>query len=58
MGSGPASYLAGIYHPSCVVLISPFSSLKSAVKDKLPCCLVCLKPCLCMSDFNNVENLK
>lgn len=33
IGSGPATYLASQHKPGCLVLMSPFTSLKDAVKD-------------------------
>ncbi len=35
MGSGPAIYLAGQYKPKALILISPFTSIKKAVKSIL-----------------------
>jgi esterase/lipase len=35
MGSGPAIYLAGRYQPKGLILISPFISIKKAVKSIL-----------------------
>lgn len=33
IGSGPATYLASKHKPGCLVLMSPFTSLKDAVRD-------------------------
>ena len=33
IGSGPATYLSSNHHPGCLVLMSPFTSLKDAVRD-------------------------
>ncbi|CAD8087525.1 unnamed protein product [Paramecium sonneborni] len=33
IGSGPATYLASKYKPACLALMSPFTSLKAAVRD-------------------------
>ena len=33
IGSGPAVYIASIYHISSLILLSPFLSLCEAVKD-------------------------
>ncbi|CAD8139585.1 unnamed protein product [Paramecium pentaurelia] len=33
IGSGPATYLANKYKPACLALMSPFTSLKAAVRD-------------------------
>lgn len=33
IGSGPATYLASKYKPACLTLMSPFTSLKAAVRD-------------------------
>ncbi|CAD8067069.1 unnamed protein product [Paramecium primaurelia] len=33
IGSGPATYIAGKYKPACLALMSPFTSLKAAVRD-------------------------
>lgn len=33
LGSGPATYLASLYNPNSLILISPFTSIKDAVKS-------------------------
>ena len=33
MGSGPTSYLSSLKKPHCIVLLSPFMSIKDATKD-------------------------
>ena len=33
IGSGPAAYLASIFNPNSLILISPFTSIKDAVKS-------------------------
>ncbi|CAK86132.1 unnamed protein product (macronuclear) [Paramecium tetraurelia] len=33
IGSGPATYIASKYKPACLALMSPFTSLKAAVRD-------------------------
>jgi fermentation-respiration switch protein FrsA (DUF1100 family) len=43
MGSGPACHLASVHRPAALILLSPFSSLKDAVKSilgKIPSLLV------------------
>ena len=36
IGIGPASYLASIYKPYALVLVSTFTSIKEVVADKIP----------------------
>ena len=35
MGSGPATYLAATYHPGALILMSPYTSIKNVVKNKV-----------------------
>lgn len=42
IGSGPATYLAGINKPGCLCLMSPFTSLKSVVKEYIGSWALCI----------------
>ena len=35
MGSGPATYLAAHYHPGALILMSPYTSIKNVVRNKI-----------------------
>ena len=35
MGSGPAVYLAANYNPGALILMSPYTSIKNVVKNKV-----------------------
>ena len=35
MGSGPAVYLASKYRPGALILMSPYTSIKNVVKNKV-----------------------
>jgi hypothetical protein len=54
MGSGPACYLASISKPSSLILLSPYTSLKDAVKS-----LLGSLPSLIVRDrFQNLDIMK
>lgn len=54
IGSGPAIYVASIYPVGSLVLLSPFLSLKEAVKDLYGSFLAALL----VERFNNKERVK
>ena len=35
MGSGPATFLAANYHPGALILMSPYTSIKNVVRNKI-----------------------
>ena len=35
MGSGPATYLAAHYNPGALILMSPYTSIKNVVRNKV-----------------------
>jgi hypothetical protein len=35
MGSGPATYLAASYNPGALILMSPYTSIKNVVRNKV-----------------------
>jgi len=35
MGSGPASYLASLYKPGALILMSPYTSIRNVVRSKV-----------------------
>ncbi len=54
IGSGPAVYIASIYSVGSLILLSPFLSLKEAVKDMYGA--LCSN--LIKQRFNNKERVK
>ena len=53
LGSGPATYLANQVKIKCLVLISPYKSIKSVAKDFYPFWGNFIK-----ERFNNIEKIK
>jgi hypothetical protein len=53
IGSGPATYLGSKMRPACLVLMSPFTSLKNAVRDYLGS----LAYLLIRERFDNLANI-
>ena len=52
MGTGPASEVARVRHPHAVILVSPFESLVSAIKNHLGWASVFFN--FYENDFNNL----
>ena len=53
IGSGPATYLASKYKIGGLILLSPFISIKTVIKDHIP-----FLSCLVKERFNNLEKIK
>ncbi|CAK90803.1 unnamed protein product (macronuclear) [Paramecium tetraurelia] len=56
IGSGPATYLASKHKPGCLVLMSPFTSLKDAVRDYIRFVGTWVQH-LIRQRFNNLQNI-
>ncbi|CAD8141837.1 unnamed protein product [Paramecium octaurelia] len=56
IGSGPATYLASKHKPGCLVLMSPFTSLKDAVRDYIKFVGTWVQH-LIRQRFNNLQNI-
>ncbi|KAL4457055.1 hypothetical protein ABPG74_014693 [Tetrahymena malaccensis] len=54
IGTGPATFLASQHKLACLALLSPFTSLRDLVKDKVGS----LIQYLVQERFNNLENIK
>ena len=54
MGTGPASYLGSVSNPAALILLSPYTSLRDAVKS-----LLGVIPSMLVKDrFLNIEYIK
>jgi fermentation-respiration switch protein FrsA (DUF1100 family) len=54
IGGGPATFLAGKKNPGCLCLMSPFTSLKSVVRDYIGSWAICMLK----ERFNNLQNIR
>lgn len=53
MGSGPATYLAANFNPGALILMSPYTSIKNVVKNK-----VGFLSFLVAEHFDNLKNMQ